>query len=260
MSGDFADAFLSMAWYEALRGYPQNGAERLRGVRSEAMKRGAVVPFVDACRTLAMLYEILMQYGDGLEWLELAHKYARQIGDEPRRARVCGEMARSLAMKGRFEDAHERLEEGQAIAERLDLRVARMELWSAEGSVLVEERRGAEAVDPLERAITAMGQAGFRPALLRALLDAGYASYQTQDQALLDRVQDEIYDLADAYPGYSPLVALLMARLALWNGSAETAQRMAEEAKRVAEMYQNPGVAEEAGLLAPKGLGLGKQE
>jgi hypothetical protein len=130
-----------------------------------------------------------------------------------------------------------------------------MELWSAEGSVLVEERRGAEALMPLQRVITAIGQAGFRPALLRALLDAGYASYQTQDQTWLDRVQDEIYDLANAYPGYSPLVALLMARLALWNGSTETAQRMAEEAKRLAETYQNPEVAEEAGLLAPNGLG-----
>lgn len=123
MSGEFADAFVSMAWYEALRGYPQNGAERLRGVRGEALKRGAVMPFVDACRTLAMVYDILMRYGDGLEWLELAHKYARQIGDEPRRARVCAEMARFLAMKRRFEDAHEQLEEGQEIAERLDLRV-----------------------------------------------------------------------------------------------------------------------------------------
>ena len=156
---------------------------------------------MDACRTLAMIYEILMHYADGLEWLELAHKYARQLGDEPRRARVCAEMARFLAMKGRFGEAHERITEGQAIAERLDLRIARMELWSAEGSVLVEERRGQEAKEKLDSAITAMKEAGFHPALLRTMLDAGYASYQIKDQVSLDRVQDKIYDLAGHISG-----------------------------------------------------------
>src|SRR5688572_32532518 len=43
--------------------------------------------------------------------------------------------------------------------------------------------RGAEAMDPLDRAITAMGQAGFRPAVLRALLDARSEEHTSELQS-----------------------------------------------------------------------------
>jgi tetratricopeptide (TPR) repeat protein len=249
MSGNFADGFIAMGLYEALRGYPENGAERLRSVRKRARDLGAILPFVDACRTLAIVYEILMKYSDGLEWLELAHKYARRIGDEPRRARVCAELARFLAAKQQFEKAHERLHEGNTIAQRLDLRIARMELWSAEASVLVEERRGVEAKALIGRITPVIREAAFRPLLLRTLIDAGYASYQTRDQVVLDRVYDEIYDLVDRYPSYAPLVALMNARLATGTRDIESAARNAQEAKRLGELYQNPAAVELAGRL-----------
>ena len=252
MSGNFADAIIAMGLYEALRGYPETGAERLRSIRRQAQDRGAILPFVDTCRTLAIVYEILMKYSDGLEWLELAHKYSRRIGDEPRRARVCAELARFLAAKERVQEAHDRLREGNTIAQRLDLRLARMELWSAEASVLVEERRGVEAKAVIEGVVPALREAGFRPLLLRTLIDGGYASYQTQDQGLLDRVHDEIYDLADSYPSYAPLVALMNARLATGTGDAESARRNAQEAKRLGQLFQNPAVIEQATLLGAK--------
>jgi hypothetical protein len=144
------------------------------------------------------------------------------------------------------------LREGNTIAQRLDLRVAQMELWSAEASVLVYEERGAEAAALIERAVPALREAGFRPLLLRTLIDAGYASYQTRDQVLIDRVHDEIYDLVDSYPGYAPLVALMNARLAKCTGDAESARRNAQEAKRLGEIYQNSGVTEEASILVPE--------
>ena len=53
----------------------------------------------------------------------------------------------------------------------------------------------------------------------------------------------------DTYPGYSPLVALMMTRLALGTRNTEMAQKMAHEAKRLATMYQNPRAAERAGEL-----------
>lgn len=252
MSGNFADGFIAMGLYEALRGYPEHGAERLRSVRKRAQDLGAILPFVDACRTLAIVYEILMKYSDGLEWLDLALKYARRIGDEPRRARVCAELARFLAAKHQFEESHQRLREGTTIAQRLDLRVTRLELWSAETSVLVYEERGAEAAALIERTVPALREAGFRPLLLRTLIDAGYASYQTRDQVLIDRVHNEIYDLADSYPGYAPLVALMNARLAKRTGDAESARSNAQEAKRLGEIYQNSGVIEEASILVPE--------
>jgi hypothetical protein len=84
------------------------------------------------------------------------------------------------------------------------------------------------------------------------LIDAGYASHQTRDQILLDRVYDEIYDLADSYPSYAPLVALMNARLATWTGDAESAHRNAEEAKRLGQLFQNPAVIEQAAILAAK--------
>ena len=252
MSGNFADGFIAMGLYEALRGYPETGAERLRSVRKRAQDLGAILPFVDACRTLAIVYEILMKYSDGLEWLDLALKYARRIGDEPRRARVCAELARFLAAKHQFEESHQRLREGNTIAQRLDLRAAQMELWSAEASVLVYEERGAEAAALIERTVPALREAGFRPLLLRTQIDGGYASYQTRDQVLIDRVHDEIYDLADSYPGYAPLVALMNARLAKCTGDAESARRNAQEAKRLGEIYQNSGVIEEANILVPE--------
>jgi tetratricopeptide (TPR) repeat protein len=251
-TGNFADGLIAMGLYEALRGYPENGAERLRSVRKRAQDLGAILPFVDACRTLAIVYEILMKYSDALEWLELAHKYARRIGDEPRRARVCAELARFLAAKQQFEKSHERLREGNTIAQRLDLRVAQMELWSSEASVLVEERRGMEAKALLERVLPVIREATFRPLLLRTLIDAGYASYETRDQALLDRVYDEIYDLVDRYPSYAPLVALMNVRLAKWTGDAESARRNAQEAKRLGKLYQNPAAVELAGRLVPE--------
>jgi tetratricopeptide (TPR) repeat protein len=251
-TGNFADGLIAMGLYEALRGYPENGAERLRSVRKRAQDLGAILPFVDACRTLAIVYEILMKYSDALEWLELAHKYARRIGDEPRRARVCAELARFLAAKQQFEKSHERLREGNTIAQRLDLRVAQMELWSSEASVLVEERRGMEAKALLERVLPVIREGTFRPLLLRTLIDAGYASYETRDQALLDRVYDEIYDLVDRYPSYAPLVALMNVRLAKWTGDAESARRNAQEAKRLGKLYQNPAAVELAGRLVPE--------
>jgi tetratricopeptide (TPR) repeat protein len=252
MSGNFADGIIAMGLYETLRGYPETGAERLRSVRKEAADRGAILPFIDTCRTLAIVYEILMKYSDGLEWVELAYKYARRVGDEPRRARVCAELARFLAPKRQFQEAHERLREGNTIAQRLDLRVARMELWSAEASVLIYEDRGVEAAALIDRAVPALREAGFRPLLLRTLIDAGYASYQTQDQALIDRVQDEIYDLADTYPGYAPVIALMFARVATRTGDVESARRFAQKAKRLGGLYQNPGVVEEASILVPE--------
>ncbi len=252
MSGNFADGLIAMGLYEALRGYPESGAERLRSVRKRAQDIGALLPFVDTCRTLAIVYEILMKYSDGLDWLECAHKYARRIGDEPRRARVCAELARFLAAKQQFEKSHERLQEGNTIAQRLDLRLARMELWSAEASVLVEERRGVEAKAVIEDVVPAVREAGFRPLLLRTLIDAGYASYQTRDEALLDRVYDEIYDLVDRYPSYAPLVALMNLRLAKGTGDVESAHRNAQEAKRLGELYQNPAAVELAGRLVPE--------
>lgn len=253
MSGEFADAFIAMGLYEAYRGAPGRAAGRLRSVRSQAIERHALVPFIDACRTLAIVYDMLMQYGDGLEWLELAHTQARRVGDEPRRASVCAELARFLAMKQRFDEAHARLDEGTTIAERLQLRITRMELASAEVSLLVEEREGAKAIERLGPLLTALDAAGRRPTLLRTLLDAGYASYQARDQALLERVQDRIYDLADGLHGYSPLVALMMTRLALWSGDAASAQRMGGEARRLGEMFQNPRVAAEAADLTGSG-------
>jgi hypothetical protein len=84
------------------------------------------------------------------------------------------------------------------------------------------------------------------------LIDAGYASYQTQDQALIDRVQDEIYDLADTYPGYAPVIALMFARVATRTGDVESARRFAQKAKRLGGLYQNPGVVEEASILVPE--------
>jgi len=251
-AGDFADAHIAVAWYETLRGYPQAGAERLRHIRNAAQEAGFPLPFVDSCRTLAMVYEILMHYADALDWLERAYAVARSAGDEPRRARICAELARFFAMKGRFGEAHEKLVEAQAIVDRLEIRIARFDVWAAEGSVLVEERRPSEALEKLRWAMDGYREAGLRPALLRTMIDAGYTSFQLQDQPLFDHVQDHIFGLADSFPGYSPLVALMMARLMRGTGNSGESDKFVEETKRLAGLYQNPGAAEEADLLAAR--------
>jgi tetratricopeptide (TPR) repeat protein len=251
LTDEFPEGFLAMGLYEAYRGYPANGAARIRAIRKVAAERGAVIPFLDACRHLAIVYEILSQLTDALEWLEAAHQRARRIGDEPRRARLCAELARFLAYKQRYEEAHERLREGAAIAGRLHLGAAQAELWAAEGCVLKEQGRGPDALSVFGRAITAHENSGRRPALLRTLIDATEASYQAGDQPLLDRVQSQIYDLADDLPGYSPHVALMMLRIARAQGDLEAAQALAADALRLAHLYQNPAVAEMAKQLTP---------
>lgn len=249
-AGAFADAHISIAWYEALHGFPKASAERLRQIRNTMHEAGRPLPFVDSCRTLATVYEILMHYADALDWLERAYAVARSAGDEPRRARICAELARFLAMKRRFGEAHEKVAEAQTVVDRLELRIAQLEVWSAEGSVLVEERRPSEALEKLRLAMDGYREAGLRPALLRTMIDLGYTAYQLRDQALFDHVQDHIFDLADAFPGYSPLVALMMARLMRGGGNTEASDKFVEETKRLARLYQNPGAAEEADLVA----------
>ena len=164
----------------------------------------------------AIVYEILMQYADGLEWLEIAHRYAATFGDEPRRARLCAELARFLSMKQRYDEAHERVQEGLVIADRLDLDITRLHLLSAQGSVLIEERRAEEALSVLDESVAGLRNAGWRPSLTRTLIDCCYGRLRTGDLTEMEALTDELFDLTEVYPGYRPLVDLMRARFAVW--------------------------------------------
>jgi hypothetical protein len=251
-TGSFLDGAIAWGLYDAYRGMPQQGAARIRTARNQARKAGRITEFIDACRTLGIVYEILMQYADGLDWLEQAYREARRFGDEPRRARLCVELARFLSTKRRMDEAHERLNEGYRVAENLNLDITRLELLSAEGCVLVEERRVDEALARLQEASRGFREAGRRPALARSLIDVCYGSFQARDWDGLEFARAELFDLADVYVGYIPLVSLMMVRFQLWSGNEAEARTWITEAKSHAQTYENPGVIEEVEILAKR--------
>jgi len=251
----FLHGEIDMGLYHAIRGRPERGAQLIRAARTQAWERQMPLVFVDACRSLGIVYEVLMKYADGLDWLERAHALACALGDEPRRARLCGELGRFLGEKQRFVEAHERLQEGYAIADKLALDVTRLELLSAEGSVLSDERRGPEAVARFALATTGLRQMERRPALTRALVAGCYAYFQARDWDGLHAARIELGDLVRLYEGYAPLVYLMESRLAVWTG-ADDARGWIDETKRVAALYENPGVIEEVEILERRLLAL----
>ena len=243
---------VGMGLYNTYWGMPQDGAEMIRAARRQAGDHGEVATFIDACAALGVVYEILMHYADGLDWLERAHSSTKSWGDEPRRARVCAELARFYSTKQRFDEAHERVAEGLAIADRLSLVDTRLRLLSARGCVLVEQRRTAEALAVLTAAADGLRQLGRRPALARTLIDVGYAQFQAQDWTAMETATDELIDLTDVYVGYRPLLCLMRTRFAIWLGQVDDARFWIEQTELAANGYQNPGVLEEVTLLAAR--------
>jgi tetratricopeptide (TPR) repeat protein len=243
---------VDMGLYHTYWGMPQDGAEMIRAARQASIDQRHVPTFIDACTALAVVYEILMQYADALDWLEHAHGLTKSWGDEPRRARVCAELARFYATKERYDEAHGRVHEGLAIADRLNLDDTRLRLLSAQGSVLVEQRRTAQARAVLTAATDGLRALGRRPALARTLVDVGYASFQAQDWAAMEAATDELIDLTDVYVGYRPLMCLMRARFAVWLGQVDDARFWIEHTETAADAHQNPGVREEVTLLASR--------
>ena len=249
-SSEFVRGHVDLGLYHTYWGMPQDGAEMIRAARQQAIDQRSVATFIDACAALAVVYEILMQYADALDWLEHAYRLTRSWGDEPRRARVCAELARFYAVKQRYDEAHERVAEGLVIADRLSLGDTRLRLLSAQGSVLVEQRRTAEALAALTAAADGLRRLGRRPALTRTLIDLGYAQFQAQDWAAMESATDELIDVTDILVGYRPLLCLMRTRFALWLGQADDARFWIEQTETAARRYQNPGVEEEVTLLA----------
>jgi hypothetical protein len=250
-STELLHGHVALGLYDTYWGRPADGAERIRLARQQSIDGRQLGPLIDACTALGIVYEILMQYADGLEWLEIAHRYAATLGDEPRRARLCAELARFLSMKQRYDEAHERVREGLAIADRLDLDITRLHLRSAEGSVLIEERRTEQALSVLDESAAGLRNAGWRPSLTRTLIDCCYGRLRTGDLAEMEALTDELFDLTEAYPGYRPLVDLMRARFAVWL-DRDDAPTWIDLTKQEAARYQNPGVVEEVTLLADR--------
>lgn len=240
---------IDMGLYETYWGMPGTGAERIRQARDAAIEQRAVGRMIDACLALAVVYEILMQYADALDWLEHAYALAVKLGDEPRRARLCAELSRFLAMRTRHDEADRRVREGLAVAERLGLRSTRLQLLSARGSALVEQRRTGEALDALIAAADGQREMRSRPALARTLLDVSYAHFQARDWSAMEAATDELIELTDVYAGYRPLLCLMRARFAAWADMTDDAHHWIRLAKSAADTYQNPGVREEVTIL-----------
>ena len=241
---------VEMGLYETYWGHPQAGAEHIRQARQQSIDQRAIGTFIDACAALGVVYEILMQYADALDWLEKGHHLASQLGDEPRRARLCAELARFLSMKERHDEAQERVDEGLTITDRLNLQTTRLELLSAQGSVLIQQRRTAEALAVLTDSADGQRAAGHRPALTRTLIDVCYGHFQASDWTAMEAATDELIDLTDVYLGYQPLMCLMRSRFAVWVGLSDDAHHWFELTKTAAQAYENPGVLEEVTLLA----------
>jgi hypothetical protein len=152
-------------------------------------------------------------------------------------------------MKQRYEEAHAKIGEGREIAGQLGLHAASYELLSAEGSLLVEERRPEEALQKLEAAAAGFRGLGYRPALLRCLIDVCYASYRLASQERLDAAIEELFPLAEKLPGYKPPVALMMVRFHFWSGDAERTRDWIANAKELCGRYENPGMIEELEII-----------
>jgi tetratricopeptide (TPR) repeat protein len=243
---------VDMGLYQTYWGMPQDGAESIRSARRQSIEQRSAATSIDACTALGVVYEILMQYADALDWLEQAHRLSKSWGDEPRRARVCAELARFYSATGRHDEAHERVLEGLVIADRLSLDDVRLRLFSAQGSVLVEQRRTAEALAVLTATADRLRALDRRPALTRTLIDVCYGHFQAKDWAAMEAATDELIDLTDVYVGYRPLVCLMRARFATWLGLPDDARFWIEHTKAAADGYQNPGVHEEVTLLADR--------
>ncbi len=247
-STELLQGHIAFGLYDTYWGRPSDGAERIRFARQQAIDGRQLGPLIDACTALGIVYEIRMQYADGLEWLEIAHRYAVTFGDEPRRARLCAELARFLSMKQRHDEAHERVQEGLVIADRLALDITRLHLLSAQGSVLIEEGRAEEALVVLDESVAGLRSAGWKPSLTRTLIDCCYGRLRTGDLTEMESITDELFDLTEVYPGYRPLIDLMRARFAVWL-DREDAATWIDLTKQEGERYQNPGVVEEVTLL-----------
>ncbi len=249
MDGTFPDGDLALGLYDTLYGMPGNGAARIRAVRTAARQARRVGAFIDACRALAIPYEITQHYTDALEWLELAYQEAKAFGDEPRRAAVCAEQARFLAMKKREDEAHAKIDEGLTIAERLRLTATRIDLMAARGGIFVACDDAVEGVKWLDPAIEWLRKANRRPALLRALLDACYAASILGSQERFETAHDEMIALSERYPGYEPQMILVLARVHRIHGNVKVARDLFRDAQMSAAHHQNPAVADEARRL-----------
>jgi len=136
-----------------------------------------------------------------VETLRQTYQLMTDWGDEPRRARVGGHLARFLIEMGQIEEATEVLIDSQRVVVRLQLAVLANEILVVIGRLHLAEKRLNEAFQALNSACGHFQKSGQNLRLMEALLPLGEAAALLGDQEVLQRVSAGFDDLLPLVPG-----------------------------------------------------------
>ena len=258
----------------ALRGEVGRGIGLASEATDQALAQKNGLAYCDVALGCFHLYDIvrLPRVIEGVvAQLQRCLAVSKELGDEPRRARVCVQLARFLTSGGHGTWADELMREAQAIGERLEL--GDVLLWNraARGRWLTDCASDDEqAVQTLRGVVDALHASGNtplyvrmdlgqpdatpqaalprHPMLCRALLDLNRAARFAGNAEVMNQTLDELDELVTAsYPGYYPHYLLSYAECLLHRAEGDPRGLVMELLKRArsfGEESQNPWVAE----------------
>jgi hypothetical protein len=199
-------AYPDLAACFALMGRTRQALDFTEQMLSSAIEHEHRVAYVDAALVGGLVWSLAGVWSGGLPYLEFARQFAIQVGQEPRRARLCAHLVRFLAWQQRWEAAEEHYAEGVRIADRLGMEATYWELICARGCALTNQQRPAEALASLSAACEFYERTGRMPLLTRAALDLFSAATWAGAEGEFTAAQEY---LTEHEAGYAPLVYAL---------------------------------------------------
>lgn len=272
--GGLLPAGAALASLMALRGEVGRALGLAGEVTKAALGTTSKSDLCDLAIFTATIYDIVHLFRPVAAQLVGCIDYAKQLGDEPRRARLCAEVARAFTNAGEPLQADKYLAESMNIAERLGLHSVLLQAESIRGLRLMTDDPEAAVrslrqvrdvlraqddvplythLDLAEADTAPVAIKGRNPLLGRVLLNLATAGMLAGDSQVVNQALDELDELTvEWFQGYCPHYYLLYAECLMISGEAENAPVIADllqRARQVGENSGNPWVQQAAGVL-----------
>lgn len=272
--GGLLPAGAALAALMALRGQVGHAVQLASEVTDTALSKAATADLCDVALSSATIYDIAHIYYPAVIQLRRCLERVKRLGDEPRRAMLCVELARSLANAKQQKEAEGSLAEGASIANRLGLQSVSLAAEAARGLTLIEndpsaaveqlkavrDRLYTEDEIPLYTRVNLnetdpkpLPVLGRSPLLCRVLLDLATAGMLATDADAVSQTLDELDELTTGwFLGYCPQYYLTYAEALIVSEQPEampTILDLLSRARDLGNKSGNPWVEQAAGLL-----------
>ena len=193
----------------------------------------------DVICILARIWSLSERWSSAhLETLRQTYQLMIDWGDEPRRARVGGHLARFLIESGHIEEATEVLIDCQRVVVELQLAVPANELLVVIGRLHLAEKRFNEAFQALNSACGHFQKSGQNLRLMEALLPLGESAALLGNQEVLQRVSAGFDDLLPLVPGMALPQSASRVRLLCAAGAFDLARNAVAKLRALGESWK----------------------